>query len=314
MTAIIILNWNGADDTIACLESLSVADGEFVVYVVDNGSTDDSLYRLSAWAAACNSLNVHIVPLERNYGFAVGNNKGLAVARKARYDAYMLLNNDTEVTKDFLVRIEEFAAAHPRYKALTPKINFFYDKNRIWNCGGRLSCGFRKYYYAGSCDTEVKETGYLPITFVTGCALYFKPELMDSEGRLLTERFFFGEEDFEFSLRMKAADVPMACVLGSLIYHKVSASGGNMVVRGKLFLHYLNRFIDIRLNKGALFYFLWALVNVPVCLLRFYRNSRSIGRSFGLVRRLLRDARKKDGVTYEDFESLVILDNYFKAE
>ena len=49
MTAIIILNWNGADDTIACLQSLAKAEGEFVVYVVDNGSADDSLARIQSW-------------------------------------------------------------------------------------------------------------------------------------------------------------------------------------------------------------------------------------------------------------------------
>ena len=49
MTAIIILNWNGADDTLACLQSLTKAEGEFVAYVVDNGSSDDSLVRIQAW-------------------------------------------------------------------------------------------------------------------------------------------------------------------------------------------------------------------------------------------------------------------------
>ena len=39
MTAIIILNWNGADDTLACLDSLAKAEGDFRIYVVDNGST-----------------------------------------------------------------------------------------------------------------------------------------------------------------------------------------------------------------------------------------------------------------------------------
>ena len=49
MTAIIILNWNGADDTIACLQSLADAKGDFRVFVVDNGSADDSLSRISLW-------------------------------------------------------------------------------------------------------------------------------------------------------------------------------------------------------------------------------------------------------------------------
>ena len=37
-------------------------------------------------------------------------------------------------------------------------------------------------------------------TGLTGCAMFFYPELLGSDGRLLTERFFFGEEDFEFAI------------------------------------------------------------------------------------------------------------------
>ena len=146
MTAIIILNWNGADDTLACLESLSKAEGEFVVYVIDNGSSDDSLSRLQAWIDEHAEVSVQLVPLDRNYGFARGNNKGLEVARQTNPDSYLLLNNDTEVCPDFLVRLESFVKKHPEYRVLTPKINFFYDKQKIWNCGGRLYFGFRKYH------------------------------------------------------------------------------------------------------------------------------------------------------------------------
>ena len=74
MTAIIILNWNGADDTLACLQSLAKAEGDFRVYVVDNGSSDDSLARIETWVKAHRACDVQLVPLDRNYGFARGNN------------------------------------------------------------------------------------------------------------------------------------------------------------------------------------------------------------------------------------------------
>ena len=51
MTAIIILNWNGADDTIACLRSLEKAQGDFFVTVADNGSTDDSVRRINDYVS-----------------------------------------------------------------------------------------------------------------------------------------------------------------------------------------------------------------------------------------------------------------------
>ena len=312
MTAIIILNWNGADDTLACLNSLANADGDFVVYVVDNGSADNSVARIQSWIDECRDVDVRLIPLDRNYGFAMGNNKGLEIAAGMSPDSYLLLNNDTEVLPDFLVRLQEFSARHPRYRVLTPKINYYYDKQKIWNCGGRLFFGFRKYFYAGSPDSAVKEKGHIDISFVTGCALFFYPELLDEQGHLFTERFFFGEEDFEFSMRMQKGNVRVACVLDSLIYHKVGASGNRMHRPGKLYLHYLNRFIDVRLHKPALFYAFWKILNLPLCLRHFYKVNNSLGLAWRMMGRLLADAARKDRVTREDFESIVIRNDYFK--
>ena len=312
MTAIIILNWNGADDTLACLNSLANADGDFVVYVVDNGSADDSVLRIQSWIDEHDEVDVCLLPLDRNYGFAKGNNKGLEVASRISPDSYLLLNNDTEVLPDFLVCLQDFSARHPQYRVLTPKINYFYDKNRIWNCGGKLTFGFRKYFYAGCPDSAVKEKVHIDISFVTGCALFFYPELLDEQSHLLTERFFFGEEDFEFSMRMQKDNVHMACVLDSLIYHKVGASGDKMYRSGKVYLHYLNRFIDIRIQKSSIFYTFWKMLNLPLCLRHFYMVSHSLGFACRMMRRLFVDARDKDGVTREDFESLVIRNDYLK--
>ena len=74
MTAIILVNWNGADDTIACLNSLLQLRGNFSVLVVDNGSGDDSVERIGQWIALHeSSIAAELLPLDMNYGFAVGN-------------------------------------------------------------------------------------------------------------------------------------------------------------------------------------------------------------------------------------------------
>ena len=81
MTAIILINWNGADDTLACLNSLLKADGDFFVVVVDNASTDDSVLRLNDFAQQhSDKIRIDILALDDNYGFAVGNNKGVQYA------------------------------------------------------------------------------------------------------------------------------------------------------------------------------------------------------------------------------------------
>ncbi len=95
---VVVLNWNNARETMSCVEALDAADlPPNHVVVVDNGSTDDSVERLEAWAdehwmwrmrAGTASENVEsagtpwliIARAGANRGFAGGNNVGI------RYD------------------------------------------------------------------------------------------------------------------------------------------------------------------------------------------------------------------------------------
>ena len=172
--------------------------------------------------------------------------------------------------------------------------------------------GFRKYRFAGCNESKVQGKKCLPISFVTGCALYFLPSVLQPDGTLFTERFFFGEEDFDFSMRMKQRGLNMACVTDSVIYHKVGSAGNQMVKSGKVYLHLLNRYIDIRLNNGRLFFLLWRIAT-------YFFTIRALKKAFGSTRQALRkyrflinDMRSRDGVDHSVFESLVIKDDYFK--
>lgn len=311
MTAIVILNWNGADDTIPCLESLENARGSFFVVIADNGSADDSVARIREFAAK-SSLDIRILELDRNYGFACGNNKAIKYAGENDADSYLILNNDTEVTPGFLIVLEEFITAHPEYSILTPRINYFYDKQIIWNCGGVLRLGFRKYRYAGCNENRVGGKKFLPISFVTGCALYFLPSVLQPDGSLFTERFFFGEEDFDFSMRMKQRGLKMACVTDSVIYHKVGQAGNQMVKAGKVYLHLLNRYIDIKLNNGRLFCVLWRIAAYVFTMRALKKAFGSTKEALRKYRCLIKDMRSRDGVDRSVFESLVIKGDYFK--
>lgn len=298
MTAIIVLNWNGADDTICCLSSLQKAEGDFVIIVADNGSTDGSVEKISKWCEENGMLGdkLHIFKMDENYGFAKGNNKALAFAKSLNPDSYLLLNNDTEVLPDFLTKLTEFSKNNSRYRVLTPKICYFGDKQRVWNCGGKLMMMGRRYHYAKALESEIKEKEKIDITFVTGCALFFYPELLDEDGRLFTESFFFGEEDYDFCLRMKKRHVPMACVLNSKIYHKVSASSEKMNSEGKLHVHYLNRTIDIKRHFSTAFFVFWKLANIPI-MLRFLK--------WKTIKSIYKEARHAEGVSKQRFLELV---------
>lgn len=312
MTAIILINWNGADDTIACLGSLDKAAGDFMVVVADNGSTDDSLSRIRDYSSLL-SIKVDVIDLEKNWGFAGGNNRAICHAAKYNPDAYMLLNNDTEVEPDFLVKIEDYRICHPEIKILGPLIKYWYDRNKIWSCGGELVFGSRKAYYKDMDASALKATE-LPVSFISGCALYADASLLNSDGNLLTERFFFGEEDFEFAHRMKRKGEGMVVLTDSKIYHKVGSSAKKMSSIAKLgrdYLYYLGRLIVVREYYNPFSAALIRLLSRRRCLSYFIQDGLDKKRARKVVSRLIYDARKKDGINYDDFRSIVIDGSFF---
>lgn len=313
MTAIILINWNGADDTIACLKSLDKAHGDFLVVVADNGSTDDSLKRIGDCVQEL-SIKVDLLPLDRNWGFAVGNNKGIAHAMRYNPDSYMLLNNDTEVEPDFLSRIEDCRRKHPEIKVFGPLILYWSDRGCIWSCGGKLTFGSRKAYYRNRPVSDVRLGEIFPVSFISGCALFADSSLVQDNGQLLTERFFFGEEDYEFAHRMRIAARRMAVVPDSVIYHKVSASSRNATEKfrlGRDYIYYLGRLIVVREYYSRLSSLLVRILSFPLCVHYFRLDGLDFRKAFRLSCRLMSDAKRKHGISYDDFKAITIDGSYF---
>lgn len=322
MVAIILVNWNGYNDTIECLDSLQkCTEKNFFVVVCDNGSTNDSIVHIMNY---CNSKcikcdcvqktdNKPVISLEggqvilynlgENNGFSRGNNLGIKFASMFNPDYYLLLNNDTIVEPDFLSLLVNFQKKNSQYKVLTPLIHYFYDKKLIWNGGGNMYWGFRIYHFADQHESVVPDKESISCTYITGCALFFVPELLDENNCLLSERFFYGEEDFEFGLRMKKRKIKMACVLKSIIYHKVGGSRKNNGKNvGFTYIHFLNRLINVRhfMPKWQYpFYKVALFLSVIRILIHFHHMSVSETLSF--VKRLNNDSNKMDSVSKEVF-------------
>ncbi len=98
---IIILNWNGIEYTRACLRSLlklKTPGESYKILVVDNGSLTDEASQLAKEFGT--RIETH--RLSRNIGFTGGSNYGITQAKKYHPDFYLLLNNDTQFTQNFL--------------------------------------------------------------------------------------------------------------------------------------------------------------------------------------------------------------------
>ncbi len=223
--AVVVLNWNGLEDTRALLSSLErcrAPEGWSVrVMVVDNGSTDGSAEALPREFPA-----VELVALPGNRRFAGGSNEGLRRALAAGAGAVMLLNNDTEADPALLERLVLALEQDPAAGAAAPLILFKDPLDVIWYAGGRCVPGLGLAAHRGLRQHDrgqyrrVEPTGYL-----TGCCLVATRAAWEKVG-LLDEGYFIYAEDADWCLRARAAGFRLLFVPTARLWHKVSASAG----------------------------------------------------------------------------------------
>ena len=129
---VVILNWNGRDDTLACLESVARIDyPNFRVIVADNGSSDGSVDAIRRAYP-----DVHLIENHANLGFAAGNNSAIAHALESGAEFVFLLNNDTVVDPAILSAFVDAAERMPDGGVFGAKIYYYGDKQKLWYAGG----------------------------------------------------------------------------------------------------------------------------------------------------------------------------------
>jgi GT2 family glycosyltransferase len=230
--AAVVVNWNGADDTIRCLGSLaSSADPIWHTYVVDNASTDDSVARISAvWP------RTNLLVAGRNLGYAGAFNLGCARALADGAEFVLFLNNDVVVDPGCLGAL---LAAEPRIQAaiLSPKILYLDRPGTIWYAGGYFDWDLESHHIGQDEPDDGRYDFVHPIEWATGCALFFSALVARRVGGM-DERYFLYLEDVDWSLRARRRGIALHFVPGARVHHAVSRS------------------VD-RLERPALRYYAW---------------------------------------------------------
>jgi GT2 family glycosyltransferase len=217
--AIIVLNWNGLNDTTACLESLARLDyPSYEVVLVDNGSSDGSPAILRRQFPT-----LTILETGANLGYAGGNNVGLRYACERRADYALLLNNDTELDAAFLRILVDVCEADPAIGIAGPTIYYHAQPDIVWSAGGRIHWRNADTTMEGIGEVDQGQFGKSPrpMDFVTGCALLIRREVIDRIG-LLDERFFLYYEETEWCIRATKAGYTIVHAPLSKVWHKIS--------------------------------------------------------------------------------------------
>lgn len=214
--AVVVLNFNGADDTLTCLESISAlhaAPG--AIHVVDNASDDDSTGRIQkAFPSVKISLN------DSNLGFGGGLNPLMKTLLDGGCDWIWLLNNDTRVEPGTLEALLAKARAHPDAGAIGGRIVDMEipDTIQTWG-GGRIGWwrGHSRHFTAPVSDRR--------LDYLTGAAVLLRTEALRRIG-LFDPRFFLYWEDVDLCLRLRGAGWRLTVAPDAVIRHRLSGSTG----------------------------------------------------------------------------------------
>lgn len=247
MVYIIVLNWNGSEDTIACISSLlCLKHQEFKIVIIDNNSSDNSLAKIKeylndkqkkfAYYTETDLTNkvgndsgiITIVTSSLNRGYAGGNNLGISYALSQDDCKYIwVLNNDTEVDEYALDKLTVAISKDSTIGILGSKLIYWHDKKTIQGLGGkyfRWKCKtthVESYESASKTynDDEISRS----IDYIIGAALFFNASALKKIG-LFNDDYFLYFEELDICLRAKQKGYQIKTISDSVVYHKEGAT------------------------------------------------------------------------------------------
>lgn len=215
--AIIVLNWNGKEDTKKCLLSLQkLTYPHHEILLIDNGSTDRSCELLRE-----EFPHIRLIETGINLGYAGGNNIGIRIALKEGFDFVFILNNDTIVDpgicEDFLEKFRQEDIG-----ILGAAIYQMEDAQRLDHLGGRWNSQKIDFDYIGQNARDFDQKNF-KLDYVCGAAIMIRREVFEKIG-LFDPRFFLFWEEADFCARAKREGFGVESCLEAKVWHKISAS------------------------------------------------------------------------------------------
>jgi GT2 family glycosyltransferase len=214
------------------------------------------------------------------------------------FEYVLLLNNDTIVTNHFLIEMLSLAESQPDIGIVGGKTLFNDDRKSIWDAGGYI-CE-KSYRGIRRRENHPDINNVNEVGFVTCCLAMIKAEVFKRIG-LLPEAYFFGSEEWEFSLRSQRAGYKLMYTPKAIIYHKVGRSHDHTTGR-MLYNTYRNRILFVKRNFSKTSYKIFMFKFLGLKLLQKLLNRGqlkqfSFNQALFILSETLRDSKKYNQVT-----------------
>lgn len=205
-------------------------DKDYEVFVVDNGSSDDSaqsIKSLMPW--------VKLIENKENLGFAKANNQAIQLAQG---EYILLLNPDTENIDNGIEKTLNFMDKHPEIDAITCRVELA-DGKPDWACHRGFPTPWASFCYFLGLEKifpKSKLFGQYHLTYLalnepheidvpSGCFFMVRRKVIEKVG-LLDEAYFMYGEDVDWAYRIKKAGGKIYFYPDAKIIHYKGCSSG----------------------------------------------------------------------------------------
>ena len=232
----VVLNFNRPKDTIACLKSIEKSDSKVKTVVVDNNSNDNSLEEIRNFIGE--KKNFELLLSSENKGYSGGNNTGIKKSLSEGADYVIVINNDTEISRNTISTLVAVAESDERIGMISPKIYFAkgheykkgYKKSDlgkvIWYAGGKIDWA---NVYGSTKGVDQVDKGQFEESsetdYATGACVLITRKVLERAG-MFDERYFLYYEDTELSQRVKDNGFKVWYSPRTHIWHKAGSTTG----------------------------------------------------------------------------------------
>lgn len=243
---VMVLNWNGWEDTFRCLQSLLLCDDVHEVWLVDNGSEADRSDE------ACSQYpGLRVLRLSSNFGWAGAYNRALQVAIEDGYRFAYLLNNDTTVKPGFLATILDVAERFSDTAAVGSTVLYADPAESVM---------FDGTFHDRQVRFPTPLAGVSSSNTLSGAGMLIRLSSVARCGAF-DERFFCYYEDTEWCFRVQNAGYRVLLAHESVILHRSQASDQD-------------RNADYYSTRNAVLYFIITTHSWVSVLLHAYKSLR----------------------------------------
>jgi GT2 family glycosyltransferase len=248
----VIICFNNRDLIGDCIESIyrHATDGDFEIFVSDNGSTDGSVAYIRETFP-----EVIVIENGENLGFARANNAAL---RQAVGECFVLLNSDARLTPGAMETIRDYLQSHPDVAVAggalvhedgSPQNSVAAYPSVLTEIGAKF---LLKALFPGRYPGKVHRlTGAIDVDSIIGACMVVRKSAADDAG-LLDEDYFFFIEETDWCYRMKRAGYRVVAVPGAKIIHLQGKTAARYPVRVKI-EYYRSLFIFMEKHRSRLY-------------------------------------------------------------